>query len=172
MLAAALLAALPSAAAAQVIFLVRHAERAAAATPAAPQPAKGGHGMMMPADPPLTPAGQQRAARLASMLAASGITQIFTSEYKRTRQTAAPLAEKLKLTPVMAAARDPEPLVERLRRVQGAALVVGHADTIPDLLRRLGVTETVTIGDNDYGNLFVVVPDGTARKPTLIRLHY
>jgi phosphohistidine phosphatase SixA len=167
------------AAADQVFFFVRHAERtdAAAPTPAPPPstPAaaqKGApHGMMIPADPPLSAAGEQRAAKLAAMLASSGIKAIFTSEYKRTRQTAAPLAQKLNVKPVMAPAKDPAPLVEQLRHLQGSALVVGHADTVPDLMRQLGVTETVVIGDNDYDNLFVVVRTA-AGKATLIRLKY
>jgi broad specificity phosphatase PhoE len=151
----------------QVIFLARHAERAATANQAAP-PA---HGMMMADDPPLSNAGEQRAAKLAGMLAGSGIKQIFTTEYKRTRQTAAPLAQKLKLTPVMTAAKDPAPLVAQLRRAQGAVLVIGHADTMPDLIRKLGVAEAVTIGDNDYDDLFVVVRSAAGRA-TLIRLKY
>lgn len=185
-LSAVLLGARP-AAADQVFFFVRHAERAdipaSAPAPATPAPAKPApakpaagqkaapHGMMMPADPPLSPAGEQRAAKLAAMLSASGIKTIFTSEFKRTRQTAAPLAQKLNLKPVMAAAKDPGPLVEQLRRLQGNALIVGHADTVPDLMRQLGVAETVTIGDNDYDNLFVVVR-GANGKATLIRLKY
>ena len=68
----------------------------------------------MPADdPPLSPAGEQRADKLASMLAASNIKFIYTSEFKRTRQTAAPLAKKLSLTAVMAAANDPRPSSRR-----------------------------------------------------------
>lgn len=164
---AAILFFVPTAAAAdQVIFLVRHAERAAPAGQAAPP----SHGMMAD-DPPLSSAGEQRAAKLAAMLAGSGIKQIFTTEYRRTRQTAAPLAQKLKLTPVMTAAKDPAPLVAQLRRAQGTVLVVGHSNTVPDLIRKLGVTEAVTIGDNDYDDLFVVVRSTTGRA-TLVRVKY
>lgn len=158
---------IPAAAAAdQVIFLVRHAERAAPPAQGAPP----SHGMMAD-DPALSSAGEQRAAKLAAMLAASGITQIFTTEYKRTRQTAAPLAQRLKLTPVMTAAKDPAPLVAQLRRTPGNVLIVGHADTVPDLIRRLGVAGAVSIGENDYDDLFVVVR-GAAGKATLVRLKY
>jgi phosphohistidine phosphatase SixA len=167
------------AAAQQVIFLVRHAERAPSAPPQAPAPAAQPgakadakpHGMMMPDDPPLSPAGEQRAARLAAMLASSGVQQIYTTEFKRTRQTAAPLAERLKLKAVMSAASDPDPLVQALQKGTAPALVVGHSNTIPDLIKKLGVTEAVAIGDNDYDNLFVVVRSA-AGKATLIRLKY
>src|SRR5579859_6072486 len=73
----------------QVIFVVRHAERAAATDPNASK-------RMMADDPPLTPAGQARAVRLATMLSAAGIQRIYTTEFQRARQTAAPLADKLK----------------------------------------------------------------------------
>ena len=175
-LCAALTMSAHPAAAQQVIFLVRHAERAPTPpAPAAAPPAQGKgappHGMMMADDPPLSPAGEQRAARLAAMLAQSGIRQIYTSEFKRTRQTAAPLADKLKVKPVMAAAQDPAPLLAQLKKAAGPALVVGHANTLPDLMKALGVTEPVTIGDDDYDNLFVVVRSA-AGKATLIRLKY
>jgi broad specificity phosphatase PhoE len=163
------------AAAGQVIFLVRHAERAEApAQPAAAAPpaqSKASHGMMMPDDPPLTAAGEQRAARLAATLAQAGIKAIYTTEFRRTRQTAAPLADKLKIKPVMAAAKDPAPLVAELKRAQAPVLVVGHANTLPALITALGVTEAVTIGDNDYDNIFIVVRAATG-PATLIRLKY
>lgn len=177
LLLALLLAARPSAAADQVIFLVRHAERASPAPNPAPAPAAPAergpakHGMMIADDAPLSPAGEQRAARLAAMLGASGVKQIFITEFKRTRQTAAPLAQKLKLAPIMAAAKDLDPLAAAVRKASGSVLVVGHADTVPELIRKLGVTEAVTIGDNEYDNLFIVVrrAAGTA---TLVRLKY
>lgn len=162
---AVLIAGVRPAAAEQVIFLVRHAERAD--VPAQPQQSH----TMLAEDPPLTPAGEQRAARLAAVLADSGIQAIYTTEFKRTRQTAAPLADRLKIKPVMSAAKDPAPLVSQLKKAAAPVLVVGHANTLPDLMKALGVTESVTIGDNDYDNIFVVVR-GAAGKATLIRLKY
>jgi phosphohistidine phosphatase SixA len=160
------LAGIRPAAAEQVFFFVRHAERAAAAQ----SPGSSQHSMLAE-DPPLSAAGERRAARLAAILSASGIKAIYTTEFKRTRQTAAPLAGKLGITPVMSAAKDPAPLIAQLKKAQAPALVVGHANTVPDLIKALGVAEAVSIGDNEYDNLFVVVrsESGTA---TLIRLKY
>jgi broad specificity phosphatase PhoE len=149
----------------QVIFLVRHAERAT--TPAG-QPA--GRGMMGD-DPPLTEAGQQRAVRLAALLASADVKHIFSTEFQRTRQTAAPLAERMNIKTVMGAARDPEPFIQQIRSVSGNVLVVGHSNTIPELIKRLGVKQSITIADSEYDNLFVVVRHG-AGEPTLIRLRY
>jgi broad specificity phosphatase PhoE len=162
----ALLTAAP-ASAQQVVFLVRHAERV---VPAAGQPAPPPTNMMGD-DPPLSPAGEQRAQRLAAMLASAEVRHVFTTEYKRTRQTAAPLAEKLKLTPVMSAAKDPGPLVAAVLKAKGNVLIVGHSNTVPDLIKKLGITEPIAIGDNDFDNLFVVVRSG-AGNATLVRLKY
>jgi probable phosphoglycerate mutase len=155
----------PAAAADQVVFLVRHAEREAAP---AGQPA---HGAMMADDPPLSASGRQRADRLAAMLASAGIEHIFTTEYRRTRETAGPLAQKLKLASVMSAAKDPAPLLARVRRVRGNVLIVGHSNTLPDLIKQLGIKTPVTIDDNEFDNLFVLVRPASG-APTLIRLRY
>jgi broad specificity phosphatase PhoE len=154
-----------SAAAQQTIFVVRHAERADTA-------AAGAAAMVTPAtDPPLSAAGHERAARLASMLRSADITHIFTTEFRRTQETAGPLAEQLKLTPVVSASKDPAPLVEQVRQLKGSALIVGHSNTIPDLLKRLGIRDAVTIPDAEYDNLFIVVRPA-AGEPTLVRLRF
>ena len=147
----------------QVIFLVRHAEKAATAAPAP--------GKMMADDPPLSAEGHARATRLAALLASADVKHIFTTEYLRARQTAAALSERTNVPVVMSAANDPDPLVQQVRKAAGNVLIVGHSNTLPDLLKRLGVTQAITIADSEYDNLFVVVRHG-AGPPTLIRLRY
>ena len=143
-----------SATAAQsTIFLVRHAEKAAS----------GGN------DPDLSDAGRARAESLATTLKDSGIAAIFVTELKRTQQTAAPLAKMLHVEPAIMPAKDSAALVSKLRALTGNALVVGHGNTIPDLIKALGVATPISIEENDYDNLFVLVLDA---KPRLIRLHY
>lgn len=150
----------------QVFFVVRHAERAD--TPAT-QPQ--GHSMLGP-DPDLSSAGQARANRLADMLRDAGITRIFTTEYRRARQTAAPLAERLKLSPVMAAAKDTPALLKTVRRdSRGRTLIVGHSNTIPEILKGLGVATAVAIAEQQYDDLFVVVRR-VGGAATLLRLKY
>jgi broad specificity phosphatase PhoE len=152
-------------AAEQTIFLVRHAEKAAT-PPAGPAPKS-----MMADDPPLSAAGKARAAKLAALLASADVKHIFTTEYRRTRETAAPLASRLKLQPVMSASKDPDPLVERVLQLKANVLIVGHSNTLPELLKKLGVKQPVTIADDDYDSLFIVVRPATG-VPTLIRLRY
>jgi broad specificity phosphatase PhoE len=107
-----------TAAAQSTIFLVRHAEKA------------GGD------DPDLTEAGRARAESLATVLKDAGITAIYTSEVKRTQQTAAPLAKALRVEPTIVAIKDRAALVAKLQGSSGNALVVGHSNTIPEIIRR------------------------------------
>ena len=143
-----------SAAAAQsTIFIVRHAEKATG----------GG------TDPDLSDAGRQRAKRLASVLKDAGISKIFVTQFRRTKQTAGPLATRLNLTPNSGPAENSPLLIARLRASSGNVLVVGHSNTIPAVIAGFGITTPIQIGENDYDNLFVLLRHGT---PRLIRLHY
>jgi broad specificity phosphatase PhoE len=147
------------AAAQPTIFIVRHAERA-----------DGGAGVSstMAADPDLSEKGKARAQSLVSVLKDAKITAIYTTQYKRTLQTAEPLARALDLQPTAIDARDTAALIDKLK-AGGNALVVGHSNTIGTILQQLGVVDTIKLGDNDYDDLFVVVGGD---KPTLIRLHF
>jgi broad specificity phosphatase PhoE len=136
-----------------VIFLVRHAEKATT----------GGN------DPELSAAGQQRADALARILKDSEITAFFTTEFKRTQETAAPTAKATQITPTIVPANDIPGLVEKLRSLKGNALVVAHGNTIPDLVKALGIATPVNIPENDYSELLVIV---LSDKPQLLRLHY
>jgi broad specificity phosphatase PhoE len=135
------------------IFFVRHAEKATA----------GGDDM------DLSESGRVRAESLASLLKDAEISAIYTTEFKRTRQTAAPLAKALQLEPAVISSKDQPGLIAKLRASSGNVLVVGHSNTIPDLLKTLGITTPISIADNDYSNLFVVLLD---EKPRLLRLQY
>jgi broad specificity phosphatase PhoE len=143
-----------SAVAQSTVFIVRHAEKAES----------GGN------DPDLSQAGRARAESLASILRDVGITAIYTTEFKRTQETAAPLAKTLGIEVVSVPGKSTTELVTRLHDLQdGNALVVGHSNTIPLLTKALGIDATININDDEYDNLFVVTLD---KKPRLLRLHY
>jgi broad specificity phosphatase PhoE len=141
------------------IFLVRHAERADTGAGVAPT---------MDANPSLSAAGRQRAESLATVLKDAGITAIYATEFKRTQETAAPLAKALGLTVITVSAKDTNALVEKLKAATANVLVVGHSNTVPDVVKALGITAPVTIGDAEYDNLFIVT---TGPQPRMIRLH-
>lgn len=147
------IAALAPAAAQSTIFVVRHAEKAET------------HEQ----DPKLSAPGRDRAEALARILKDAQISAIYVTEFKRTKETAAPLAKVLGLTPTAIPANDLPSLLAKIRSATGNVLVVGHGNTIPDLLKALGIPEPITIDDSDYSNLFLVFPNGT---PHLIHLHF
>jgi broad specificity phosphatase PhoE len=140
----------------EALLIVRHAEKADASK-----------------DPPLAPAGEARARALAALLRDAKVTAIVTTEFLRTRATAEPLARALKLEPRVQSSKDSAALAARLKKDHAGdrVLVVGHVNTVPELLAAFGATEKVTLGEQDYDNLFVVVPrkDG---PPTVLRLRY
>jgi broad specificity phosphatase PhoE len=152
-IAGVMLAAPAIASAQKLVFLVRHAERA-----------DGGAGVekMMtgtPADPPLSPAGEARAQKLAAMLADAGIRAIYATEFKRTLDTGKPLATKLKVPLRQHPSMMAESLANRLRTEHAGdvVLVIGHSNTLPIVIKALGGPD-VTIPDREYDNLFIFVP--------------
>ena len=152
------------AAAQSAVFLVRHAERADNAPGASPT---------MGADPDLSAAGRARAESLATLLKDAKITAIFATEFKRTQQTAAPLAQALGLTVKVIPSKSTADLVKQVEATRGNVLVVGHSNSVPDVVKALGISTPVTIGDDDFDNLFIVnrgVNRGTSAS--LLRLHY
>ncbi|MEO6235961.1 MAG: histidine phosphatase family protein [Vicinamibacterales bacterium] len=151
----------------QQIFIVRHAEKSAA-----PAPPASGAAMTAPGDdPPLSTTGRARAERLAVMLRSAGIRHVFSTEFLRTRQTAAPTAQALHLDPVAIPAKDADGLLSQLAQAQGNALVVGHSNSVAALLQRLGIKEDISIAESEYDNLFIVTR-GAAGGSTLARLRY
>jgi phosphohistidine phosphatase SixA len=141
------------------VFLVRHAERA--------DTAEGGGPTMT--DPDLSAAGLARAESLATTLRHAKVTAIYTTEYRRTKQTAEPLAKALGLEPTVVMSKDLPGLMEKLKEATGNVLVVGHSNSVPGVIEALGVTEAVAIGDADYDNLFVVI---RSAQHQLLRLSY
>src|SRR5215470_11483847 len=139
--------------AAPVVFIVRHAEKASATDK----------------DPDLSSEGQKRADALAHILKDSQITAVFVTEFKRTQQTAALTAKAAHVSPTIISANDTGALVEKLHASNGNVLVVGHGNTIPELLKALGIATPVSIPEDDYSEMFVALLGDT---PQLIRLHY
>lgn len=133
----------PSIVSAATIILVRHAERSSG----------------MSADADLSPAGVKRSKELAEMLRDAKIQHIYVTEVRRTQQTAAPTAARLHLKPTVISQKDTGALVGELRRLgeDETVLVVGHADTVPAIVERLGGGPTPAFRDSEYDRLTVLV---------------
>jgi broad specificity phosphatase PhoE len=130
-----------------VIVLVRHAEKG-------PGPDK---------DPPLTPAGAQRAQDLRVALRNAGVTAIITTQYRRTKETAQPLADAQGIKPREISV-DPDDLASHVdavtafvrRQMAGVLLIVGHDNTVPALIGALGGPQLPDLCASSFGHLFVL----------------
>ena len=129
------------------IFLVRHAEKVPDGS----------------ADPALTPAGRERARALADLLEDAGITAIHSTDYIRTRETVAPLAERLELPITVYDPRNLAVKAALLKDLPGRHLVSGHSNTTPELVRHLGGDPGppfVEQGENDRLYILTLLPNG------------
>jgi broad specificity phosphatase PhoE len=145
------------------VIVIRHAEKDVSASAA---------------DPPLTPAGEARAARLAQMFGdpkgLGRVDAIYVSPALRNRLTAAPLAARLGIAESVAAADDPAALVHRALHdhAGGRILIVGHADTVPQLVAALsGNSKVPEIGADEYGTMYIVAVPRIGHA-NLLRLNY
>jgi broad specificity phosphatase PhoE len=120
-----------------VIYLVRHAERADGT-----------------AESSLSPAGRQRARRLADILAGQGITHIHSTAFARTMETAALLAERLSLAVEPYDPAGLELIADSLLVQGGIHVVVGHSNTTIRLLEILiGATDREIL-EEEYDRLY------------------
>jgi broad specificity phosphatase PhoE len=134
-------------------FLVRHAEKVDSSR-----------------DPELSPEGKQRAAALAVVLVDAGIEYLHSSDYIRTRDTAAPLANASGLEVNLYDPSDLLGLADALRAKGGKHLVVGHSNTTPVLAELLGASPGAPIDEaTEFDRLYVVTAgkDGTVQSSLL-----
>jgi phosphohistidine phosphatase SixA len=124
----------PPAAPESAFFLVRHAEKADQSE-----------------DPPLTDEGRARAENLARTLRDAGVHKIHSSDFERTRETAAPLASGLGLEVELY-----DPNAKTLLGSPGRYLVVGHSNTTPELAGLLGGEPGSAISEDEYDRLYVL----------------
>ena len=142
------------------VYLVRHAERA-------DEPRQ---------DPPLTEKGSLRSQELARILGNAKIKAIITSQFLRTKQTAEPTS-KLSSVPVTSISLSLNPANPRqiaeastaevtnkiLQQAGGSVLVVGHSNSIPDVIKMLGGDVSPVIDEKKFDDLFVVTVYGKGK---------
>ena len=137
----------------KTVFLVRHAEKE-------DEPRQ---------DPPLKKEGVARSQELARLLGGAGIKTIYTSQFTRTKLTAEPLATKLGLTataislksnpsnPRLIAEESTAEVVNKIMERPGEnVLVVGHSNSVPDVIKMLGGDVVPTIDERKFDDLFIV----------------
>jgi phosphohistidine phosphatase SixA len=133
------------------ILLVRHADRTG--------------------DDDLTPAGQQRAQQLAEVTRKAGVTAIYTTDFQRTRKTAQPLADLLKLQPVVYNSY-PSLMNQVLADHAGdVVLIVGHGPSVSVIAKTFGAAIPITDFE-DFDNLLVVTRKVNASIANAVNLQY
>jgi phosphohistidine phosphatase SixA len=138
-----------------LVFLVRHAEKQTDGE-----------------DPALTAAGRQRALELARLLGESGISEVYSTDFARTRDTAAPLARDLGVQTTLYHWDNMRALAELLSRPGARSLVIGHSDTTPDLVELLGGEPGPPIEEaGEYDRLYLVQV-GTDGEVSTVLLRY
>ena len=140
------------------VILVRHAEKNI--EPSNP-------------DPDLSAAGQARAQELVHVLANTGINAIYASQYKRTQQTAQPLANRLGLTVSQVESSKTDDLVRQITTSHrgGVVFVAGHNNTVPAIIAALGGGTFPVIPENEFDNMFIVTVYRFGRA-RVVRLKY
>lgn len=110
-------------------------------------------------DPSLSQAGQARAQRLAALLSDEPVNAAYATAYRRTYRTAQPVAENHFLRIATYDAQTPaSQFVEQLRTLHkiGTVLVVGHSNTVPDIVGALSGRSIEAMGDDEFDRLYRV----------------
>lgn len=153
----------------KTVFLVRHAERA-------DEPRQ---------DPPLTEKGVARSEALARLLSTANIKAIYTSQFARTKLTGEPLAKQVGVpvtaitlktspsNPRAIAEESTQEIVDKIMNQQtdGNILVIGHSNSIPDVIKMLGGNDVPTIDEKKFDDLFIVTVYAN-RRAKVVHLKY
>lgn len=113
---------------------------------------------MMANDPPLTAAGRARAEALKDLLKDKHIRFIFSTNTIRTKSTAEPLRVYLGISTETYGPRPDTAFITRLKGIKRNTLIVGHSNTVDDIVNSLsnGVKVAGDLEDSEYDNLFIV----------------
>lgn len=127
------------------VYIVRHAEKAAAAPG-------------MSSDVPLSDAGQQRAEALEEKLKGKKIDEIFSTNTIRTKSTAQPTADHFGKAIQTYGPMPDSAFIRLLQSKRKNILVVGHSNTVDDIVNRLYGKKVVPgdLPDSEYDNLFII----------------
>lgn len=129
-----------------VVVLVRHAEAGTNAN----------------GDPDVSPAGEERIAKLGELLAdvlgEQKVDYLYAADTRRAQQTAAPIANQFKLPVNLLASSDWAGIAGRIKRDHRGktVVVVGYASTLPIVLSQLG-GGSIAMPDADYDSIYIVV---------------
>ena len=112
-------------------------------------------------DPDLPDEGARAAQSLVGWFKRDKPTVIYVSTTKRAEQTAGPLARSARLTPKHYNPADTPALITAVARETGTVLIVGHSNTVPDIIEGLGGRRPAPLVHEDFGDIWRI--DGSTR---------
>ena len=117
-------------------------------------------------NPSLTVTGKARAEALAAFFSDKPLNSVYSTDYNRTRETAAPVAA---LKSVDIQSYDPHNLAGFAIKLktQDHVLVVGHSNTTPELLGLMGGAN-ITIEESEYGLVYIVQTHGVEHRSSSV----
>lgn len=118
-------------------------------------------------DPALSKEGRRHAEALAATFGEDAPDAIYVSSTRRARETAGPLAARIGVTPKEYDPRDTADLVARVKQEPGTVLIVGHSNTVPEIVAALGGERPADLTEQDYGGIWHVRVDGRTEKKRL-----
>lgn len=126
----------------KTIILVRHAEKADATSP----------------DPELSAEGKQRAERLFRLIGKYKPGAIYSTDFKRTRDTVEPIAAKRKKTVQTYDAKKPQELIDQIMQSKTKRFIVaGHSNSIPGLANFLVKKDLFkNLDESEYGTIWII----------------
>lgn len=110
-------------------------------------------------DPELTVAGKERAVALSKYLKGKKISALFSTDYKRTKETLAPLAARMKLPVKLYNSKDNKALADTiLTHYKGKNVVIcGHSNRILGIIAAFGGSSSVKeISEEEYSYIFLM----------------
>lgn len=119
-----------------------------------------------PRDPGLSPDGQARAQRLADSLAGDDVVAVYATDYKRTRNTAAPTASAHAMAVSVYDAKQAATAFAaqlRARHPTGTVLVVGHSNTVPEIAAALCACMVAPMAESEFDRRIAIVFDAEGR---------
>lgn len=128
------------------VFVLRHAEKADNGTK----------------DPPLSAAGRSRALALATLLSKTPVDAIYSTPYKRTRETAGILSTQKRIAVEEYNPADTQAVKGLVSKQKGKSIVfVGHSNTVPLILNTLTQsTEHKDLPEDEFDNLWILLLKG------------
>ena len=144
------------------VLLVRHAEKAAAPTD----------------DPPLTPAGEERAQSLVRVVGESGISALYATQFVRTQKTVEPLAAHLGLSVTRVQSGEVAEWASRVLAEHSGqtVLISAHSNTVPQYVEAFGAeslcpalneldeSQECHIPGDQFDDLVIVTVSGSEAK--------